>query len=251
MATSILTATVSTVKVGGLEFEGLMLEDGTFLIALQQTANIFSVLPNSAQIWLERLLGKGFQFYKVKTNRPKQEGKQNRAENAISLIQFEQVIRKLDRQGNQQAQNLVDAMLGLSLTQLFSDAFHVKFESEDRQAWLTARIKGKVARRGLTDAIKDWYIRNPNGTSRPQHVMYAVTTNRIYQALWGLDAMCLESILRCGRNKARDFMDSDSIKLLDRAESNVCDYIDDDNIKPVDAVSLANIRKSKKPPFKI
>jgi hypothetical protein len=117
--------------------------------------------------------------------------------------------------------------------------------------WQEVRDAGKVSRRGLTDAIKDWYARNPNGTSRPQHLMYAVTTNKIYQALWDMDALQLEKHLDCNRNESRNYLDAVSLKLLARAEENVMDYIDDDNIKPLDAVPLANIRKAKVLPEKL
>lgn len=96
--------------------------------------------------------------------------------------------------------------------------------------WQEIRDAGKITRRTLTDAIKDWFERNPNA---------------VYQALWGLIASELEKLLGCERHQSRDYMDSTSLKLLDRAEANVCDFIDMDNIKPVDAVPLANIRKAK------
>jgi hypothetical protein len=113
--------------------------------------------------------------------------------------------------------------------------------------WQEVRLAGKVTRRTLTDAIKDWYIRNPNGSSRPQHVMYAQTTNKIYQVLWDKTALEIEALLRCERNKSRDFMSVECLQVLDRAEHRVMEYIDDDNIKPVDAVELSGLRKSRVP----
>jgi hypothetical protein len=113
--------------------------------------------------------------------------------------------------------------------------------------WQEIRNAGKVTRRTLTDAIKDWYIRNPNGSSRPQHVMYAVTTNKIYQILWGKTALEIEALLGCERNKSRDFMSVECLQALDRAEHRVMEFIDDDNIKPVDTVELSGLRKSRTP----
>jgi hypothetical protein len=113
--------------------------------------------------------------------------------------------------------------------------------------WQEIRDSGKITRRTLTDAIKDWYIRNPNGSSRPQHVMYAVTTNKIYQTLWNKTALEIEALLGCERNNSRDFMNAECLQVLDRAEYRVMEYIDDDNIKPVDAVELSGLRKSRTP----
>jgi hypothetical protein len=251
MANSILTAKVARVPFGLIEIEGLLLEDGNFGIALQQAASLFSVIPTSAPKWLKTRLGEGFQLFQVKTDRPKQLGKQNRAENALTLIQFEKLLMKLDREGVKQAQELRDSLVGLSLTQLFSDAFCIKFDQDDRQNWLNNRQAGIVTRKSLTSVIKTWYENNPGVTSRPAHNMYSETTNRIYQALWNLDAKGLETLLDCDRHDARKHMDANSLKLLERAEANVMDYIEEDNIKPVDAVNLANIRAAKTLPTKL
>jgi KilA-N domain len=117
--------------------------------------------------------------------------------------------------------------------------------------WNEIRQAGIVTRKSLTSVIKTWYENNPGVTSRPTHNMYSETTNHIYQALWNLDAKGLEAILDCDRHDARNHMDANSLKLLERAEANVMDYIEEDNIKPVDAVNLANIRTAKTLPTKL
>lgn len=114
-----------------------------------------------------------------------------------------------------------------------------------KQEWEEVRQGGKVTRRKLTDAIKEWYERNPKGTTRPQHAMYSQTTNAIYQALWGMDAKEIEAKLGCGRNESRNHLSADCLAILDRAEYQVMDFIDLDNIKPVDAVKAANLRASR------
>lgn len=113
--------------------------------------------------------------------------------------------------------------------------------------WQEVRNAGKASRRALTDSIKDWYDRNPDATSRPIHAMYAHTTNGIYQALWGKTAVEIEAILGCNRNESRNYMTAGCLKVLDRAEARVCEFIDDDNIKPVDAVLAANLKRTKQP----
>jgi hypothetical protein len=59
---------------------------------------------------------------------------------------------------------------------------------ELQQRWQSIRNAGKVTRLKLTDAIQSWYERNPNGTTRPAHAMYAQTTDNIYKALWNKTA---------------------------------------------------------------
>ena len=123
-------------------------------------------------------------------------------------------------------------------------------EAEQRlkESWQKIRNAGKATRRTLTDAIKEWYERNPNGSTRPVGAMIAQTTNITYQRLWGMDALQLEAHLGCGRHDSRDHLSEPDIALLDRAEANVAEFIDDDNVKPVNAASTAQIRRAKNPP---
>jgi hypothetical protein len=157
MATDILTATVTAVPFGNLEIEGLLLQTGEFAVAQQQVASLFQVIPTSAPKWLEYNLGKGYSLFQIKTNREKIEGKRVRStENALSLLDFEKLIVELTIKGNPIAANFTRQLVGLSLTQIFSDAFSIRFEKEERQAYLQARPEGKVTRRTMTDAIKAW-----------------------------------------------------------------------------------------------
>lgn len=119
-----------------------------------------------------------------------------------------------------------------------------------KEGWQKIRDAGKSTRRTLTDSIKAWYTENPNATTRPMGVMIAQVTNLIYQAMWGMDAMQLEEYLGCGRHESRDHLSEPDLKVLDRMEGNVMDFIDYDSIKPVDAVPLARIRRQDLPTHK-
>ena len=62
-----MKATISTVKIGHLEFEGLLLDDGTFAIAIPQVCSTFQFANEHASRDLKAILGAGFQFAKVCT----------------------------------------------------------------------------------------------------------------------------------------------------------------------------------------
>lgn len=117
-----------------------------------------------------------------------------------------------------------------------------------QEIWDKVRAEGILTRRGLTNAIQDWYQRNPGATSRPPFVMYAQTTNAIYQALWDMTALELEEYLECDRHESRNNLSATDLRHLERAEAAVMDFIDEDNIKPIDAVALSNIRRRKEAP---
>jgi hypothetical protein len=128
-----MKAIVTQVNHGNLSIEGLMAEDGTYHIAVPQLVSHDLVPQHNASRDLKALLPEGFQFVKMSTTlNPK-------PVNVISLKDFEVILRKLDKAGNKAAEKMVDDLVGLSLTQLFSDAFGIKFEKEERQAWLIDR----------------------------------------------------------------------------------------------------------------
>lgn len=58
-----------------------------------------------------------------------------------SLVIFLKVCKKL---GSEDADVFIDDLVGLSLQQIFSDAFGFKFEQEDRQEWIKWRGKTRI-----------------------------------------------------------------------------------------------------------
>jgi hypothetical protein len=156
MSNKILTAEVTKVQIGIYEIDGLLLSDGRFGIGLPQiNENQLNLVPqkNASRV-AKSLLGEGFQFIKAKTSlNPK-------AINVILLTDFERLLAKLDRKGNLKAQEIRDGLVGLSLHQLFCDAFDIKFEKEDRQDWLIKRQGTKYTFREMTDSLKEFGFKN-------------------------------------------------------------------------------------------
>ena len=114
---------------------------GKLYVPIQSAAALFQLPPNNAIRDLERLLGEQYSCLQIRVER---DGA-NRSENTcFALTLFELVLRRLDKKGNPVAEQLSDLLVGLSLTQLFNDAFGVKFEKAERQSWLELRAKSKV-----------------------------------------------------------------------------------------------------------
>ena len=128
-------ARVATVQLGNLETEGLMFPDGSFGIAVSQISRLMPnlITPNNATRTVKSLLGKTSSLLKTKSDLAKREV------NYISLKELEEVIVEGSIQGNPEAQVLNKQLVGLSLTQLWSDAFEVKFEQEQRVQYLKNR----------------------------------------------------------------------------------------------------------------
>jgi hypothetical protein len=177
---TILKAEITLVKLGNLEVEGLLLEDNSFglsVIQINEQLISFSTSNNTLSRDLKRLLGNSFSPIKVKTKQYKQ------LINAVRLADLETLILELTIAGNKQAQELARSLVGLSLNQLFSDAFGKKFEAEDRQNYLKARQETVIQRRTETDGIKFFLQLNPLENSAKY---YGGCTNNTYLALFGM-----------------------------------------------------------------
>ena len=132
---NITKATVATVKLGDLEIEGLMLPDGSYAIAFSQLATLKLVPRNRSIKQLKSRIGGDFpshQSIKTELN--------SKPVNVIDLEDFTKIVKKLARSGNERAFDFLEIMAGLSLRQLFADAFGEKFEVEERQEWLKQRM---------------------------------------------------------------------------------------------------------------
>jgi hypothetical protein len=222
-----LTGTVTTVNFGGLEFEGLLLSTGEFAVGLSQLHHLGLVQQNLSQKRLEASLGITFQSgKKVRTSlNPKEI-------NTIGLDDLRKIIIASANKGNDKGKELRDALVGLSLQQVFSDAFGVKFEKDDRRAFLKARVSGKVTRRTLTDAIADWLTRS-NPSENTKRFIYRNVTDLVYKGLFGKTAQRLKD--ERGAGELRDCMSEAELKLLDRIEANITTLIDDKGYTPSEA----------------
>lgn len=163
---SILHAQITSVPIGHLEIEGLLFDEvvnnSLFGVAVPQIGNKF--LPDEPQKYtaqsLKRLLSKDSEnhitFIECRT--PFTRGKTL----AVSLTDFERLTAKLDRAGNIYAQEFRDALVGLSLTQLFHDAFDLKFEKQERQDYLRER---QVHRESFHPLLTKWLKSDAGGDS--------------------------------------------------------------------------------------
>jgi len=96
-------ATIATVSIGILEFEGLRFDDnGEYAVAVPQICSIFSFDTNQASRDIKAILGKGLQFDKSRTTL------NSKAVNCITLLDFEKLIRALDKKGNKQAEVIIN-----------------------------------------------------------------------------------------------------------------------------------------------
>lgn len=143
-----MKALVAKNDLGFTVIDGLQMPDGGYAIGVSQAAKVLSFDTNQASRAFKPLLGEGFQFDTSKTElNPKEV-------NILTLEQFMALLVELTVKGNQEAANLLRASATETFERRFDSAFGIKRTDEERNATLAARLRGKVARRSLTDCYK-------------------------------------------------------------------------------------------------
>jgi hypothetical protein len=191
MANSIIAATIALVPIGHLTIEGLMDEQRKYYIAVTQSNELleFSASPQNAKRSIQRLLGESFQPLRLKTNL------NPNPVFVLSLVDFERCLAKLDRLGNKKAQDFRDQLIGLSLHQLFSDAFNIKFEKEERQSWIKKRQENIDSFWLIGEATKLYKDRHPELSPNKLKFMYSNYQDAINRGLFGKTAKQIREIL--------------------------------------------------------
>ncbi len=181
MANKHSRAKVALVSIRSMQFQGLMDDKGDFYVAIPQIADLIQTSRNTASRDLKRLMGADFETSTIKMSTEFNQ----RPINVIPERMFEQVLAEFAFAGNPIAQDLIRALAGMSMHQLFCDAFGVKFDAEDRQAFLVERMASRSVRTALEKAIAHYIDRHPELSENEQSFLYINATQKLYCGLWG------------------------------------------------------------------
>ena len=136
--------------------------------------------------------------------------------NAIPVELLEILIAKLDRAGSIPAQDFRDALVGLSLHQLFCDAFGIVFEKEDRQEWLKDRMESAKLYRMLSQCVATWMAARTN--SAPSFVYYTHLANAMNSCLFGKTSKQIREELKV-KGLIRDSFGENALKAIVHLET--------------------------------
>jgi hypothetical protein len=209
---TILAAKTEKVPFGFFVIDGLMDEQGNYYVGVPQIATLVSLSNAHASRDFKALLLKDSSLTKPFSDYVKLKSDLNsQPVNAITLHQFEFLLAKLDRKGNVKAQELRDSLVGLSLHQLFSDAFDKKFEKEERQDWLRKRAFTKETFWFMTAAIDKYYQAHPR-VEKYKGQNYSEVFDCLNKALFGLKSKDIKQCLGIGQSQLnRDHFGRESL----------------------------------------
>ena len=230
-----MRATTATVKIGHTEFEGLLLGDGTFAVAVSQLIELLLLPPTFSLKRITLLPGIApLSPKKVKTIH------NHKSVICLSLLDLLKVVCTLNAIGLDGAVDLTNSIWGTSLVQHFLDGFGVTFDLEDRQdGGIHARaIKTKTARRGITDSISD-YCKSPKVSNKYRCNVYSDASNVLHTALFNETAEKLRE--KRGLKDTERLRDSHQPEILTKIEEIECfaSTLIDLGVEPIEAMQYA------------
>jgi len=151
------------------------------------------------------------------------------------LVPFLKVCKKL---GSQTADDLLDNLAGLSLQQIFSDAFKLKFDEESRQNWLKAREGSKQAFWTLGDATKSYLDLHPEKTENYRKFVYPNCQDALNRGLFGMSASQIRKELNVS-DLLRDHYGETALRRLDLVQPLAAARIINEDMEPLESVKAA------------
>lgn len=243
MSPKLKKAVVATVNYAGFEFPGLKLPNGKYAIAVPQIVDIyqgdlegFRPPKNYASQTFKRLLGNQFRSHKIATELD------NARINVVSLEVFALINIQILIKGNKIAQAIAEASVSTTLEQAFDIAFDNKQSLEEYQQRQKARVEGKLTRRTLTNAIRD-YINAANSdeiSDNYKKFIYNNCTDAVNRLIFGRSAKKLKEDWDC--NEVRSAMTTEELMIVDSIERLSVTLIDDLGFEPLTAIKEAGSR---------
>ncbi len=235
-------AVVATVNYAGFEFPGLQLPDGSYAIAVPQVADIFQFVHSNEQRAIKRLLGKDFQFVRAASElNPKKV-------NIIPLEDFGRLVNAIARSSDkayEKARELAHAIQDASVTTTLEQAFDIAFDNkrslEEYQEKQQARVQGKIARRNMTNVVRDYVQAHSDELSdNYKKFIYNNCTDRTYRLVFGRSAKQLKEDWEC--DDVRAAMTAEELFIVRGVEDLAMKLVEEEGMEPQQAIDEAGKR---------
>jgi len=233
-------ATISTLTLGSTEVSFFLMPDASYGYTYEWLAQLIerdkSILSDKkSPYYLDSLVkeggGKGFTNQTVSVV-----GISKSKFKYVTSEQLMQIFVSLVKLGHAEILNLLAACAIEALERRADAAVGKQRAEEERNYRIKNRLEGIAARRGLTDAVKD-YLSTQNCSENYEKHIWHNLTDAIYVRLFGGNCKQIVSMLKLGDIKLRDGISPKALKALEYAEAGVMNAIDN-GFEPIAAVSI-------------
>ena len=235
------------IYLGDIPLEVFQLPNGDYCLSQSQVLDVINA-PNN---WITRLPSsegtdrvkylhnKGFTGLQEKVEFKEEGARGTKTAKTLSIVDAVLVWRWFDRQGNEKAEAIIDACAIESIERRADAAFGIQCSEEDYQAKMKARIDGKVVRRSLTDAIKDYMARHSELSDNDRKWLYKNCSDKTNKIVLGKIAKKAAIDLGCEQGQLRDYLQAEQLIRISYLEDVTVKLIDLHDIHPFQAVIQA------------
>ncbi len=222
---------VTKVQLGCIVLDGLMDSKGKYYLSVPQIMSHLTTDTKQPTRAIKALPVKGLTIDKANIVGTRE------TVNVINAEMLEFILFEFAMKGDKAAKDIVRSLVGLSIHQIFSDAFGVKFEREERQKWLAQRQSGKATRRTFINAIRDYVKRHPEHPPMDSKFIYANASDYVNLRVMGRRSKQLkEDFELSDSGSVRDIMSIKELSRVEMIEDEATIQVDKFDIHPCEAV---------------
>lgn len=235
-----IKASRTTIFLGEIPIEVYQLPDGQYRLSGRNVTDAIAEANNTLIRFygvksLKDLPSADLERYKINP------GKEGSPFEPVSIKDASLFWHGMSKKGNITADQITQAALIESIERRADAAFGVQRTEEERNIRFKARMDGKIARRSLCDAVKDYIEKHPELSENAVKWMYSNVSDSVYRSLFGRSCKRLTDDLKADQAKLRDSLTAPELNNLNAFESMVMRLIDR-NTEPLEAVKIAEER---------
>lgn len=230
----------ATIKLGNIELDAFQMPDGSYRYSYELLATILerdkSILSDKKSPYnIKKLTGNQETNLKVKLDGI------GYSYNSITQEDFGKALLRLVKLGCTKADTYAEAIIEESLEKRANAAFDVVSTLEEENAKTAQRIKNKVVRRTLTDAIRDYTIRHESSENYIRFI-YANCSDYLNEIILGAKAKQAKEFYDLPKHSLlRNHIPVKALRELELVEEFASRLIDERDIEPLEAVKQACI----------
>jgi hypothetical protein len=231
-------ATRVTIELGSIPLDVFQLPDGKYKLSQTQSTEAVDKDEVSFRDFLKGKSPEALPYKEFKAEKWTVEGSQGKA----NLLSIEVTVAYWTKEaiaGNKKAIRILGACAIEAIERRADAAFGIQRSEEDYQAKMKARIDGKVVRRLLTDAIKDYLVRHSELSDNDRKWLYKNCSDKTNKIVLGKIAKKAAMDLGCEQGQLRDYLQAEQLIRISYLEDVTVKLIDLHDIHPFQAVIQA------------
>lgn len=233
-------AVKASIDLGDLNLNVFKLEDGSYRLSQTQVAETVEKDEATFRRWLklEKVKAMRCGGFNPDILKATVEGSKGKA-NLVTIDLAVGYWTKEAVNGNTKSALLLGACATESIERRADKQFGIERSEQERNERLKSRMQGKIARRKLTDSIKDYLQRHPYLGERYCNFIYSDVSDCLNVVLFGMKAAPLCIKRGCPSNKLRDTHSAKDLNTIEHYEQHAMKLIDKFDQEPLAAMNEA------------